>query len=101
MKFAAKFEVLADIRFAILHGFLPTLWDVARSPSLLLRPSALSRVFMAHVWLPFAIGVDEGGRPTKERLITPHAYGVVLEIGAGRLSIIPNHILHTHLILQC
>lgn len=53
------------------------------SPSLLLRPIALSRVFFAYVWIPFGVGANENSRADKELLITPNAYGVVLDIGAG------------------
>ena len=38
---------------------------------------------MAHIWVLFGNPTDEGGRPTKEGLITPNAHGVVLDIGAG------------------
>ena len=38
---------------------------------------------MAHIWVLFGNPTDEGGRSTKEALITPNAYGVVLDIGAG------------------
>ncbi|KAL0067044.1 hypothetical protein AAF712_005828 [Marasmius tenuissimus] len=38
---------------------------------------------MTHVWVGFAEGTNEGGRPVKEKLITPHAKGVVLDLGAG------------------
>lgn len=84
MKFATKFSILTDLRLAVQHAFLPTVRDIIRSPSLLLHPTALSRLFMSHVWIPFGNGVDEGGRPVKQGLITPYAYGVVLDIGAGQ-----------------
>lgn len=38
---------------------------------------------MAHIWALFGNPTDEGGRSTKEALITPNAHGVVLDIGAG------------------
>jgi hypothetical protein len=38
---------------------------------------------MAHIWAVFGNSTDEGGRSTKEALITPNAYGVVLDIGVG------------------
>lgn len=43
---------------------------------------------MSHVWVSFGDGLDEGGRPVKEGLITPHAYGVVLDIGAGQRHVV-------------
>jgi hypothetical protein len=66
-------------------AFLPTLKDLYHNPRLALHPSALSRVFMAHVWVVFGAGTDEGGRQVKLGLIPPHARGVVLDIGAGKL----------------
>jgi hypothetical protein len=38
---------------------------------------------MASVWNLYGNSVDEAGRNVKTGLITPHAYGVVLDIGAG------------------
>ncbi|KAF8881595.1 hypothetical protein BD779DRAFT_1648469 [Infundibulicybe gibba] len=83
MKLSAAFGPLQGIRFAIQTALVPTLREIFRSPSLIFRPAALSQVFMAHVWFTVADGADEGGRPTKEDLITPNAHGVVLDLGAG------------------
>jgi len=38
---------------------------------------------MAHVWRAFGDSCDQNGRPVKEKLIFPNAYGVVLDLGAG------------------
>lgn len=38
---------------------------------------------MAHVWMAWAEGTDANGRISKQDLITPHAFGTVLDIGAG------------------
>lgn len=83
MKLAAAFSLLTDFRFAIQTAFLPTLYTLLRSPSLLLKPTAVSRLFMARVWHEFGQFVDENGKPVKEELIPPNAHGVVLDIGAG------------------
>jgi hypothetical protein len=58
--------------------------SVWQTPSLLLHPKMLSQTFMGHVWVDFGNGVDEGGRPVKNGLITPNATGVVLDLGAGK-----------------
>ena len=83
MKLSAALSILSDLKFAIQIAVLPTLRAILHSPSLLFRPHALSRTFMANLWVSFGPGSDENGRPTKQRLITPNAYGVVLDIGAG------------------
>ncbi|KAI0667412.1 hypothetical protein C8Q78DRAFT_1071854 [Trametes maxima] len=83
MKLAAAFGLLTDLRFAVQAAFIPTLRAVFSSPSLLLHPHKVSRIFMAHVWKVFGNGVDENARPVKESLIPTNAYGVVLDIGAG------------------
>ncbi|KDR71542.1 hypothetical protein GALMADRAFT_253876 [Galerina marginata CBS 339.88] len=83
MRLVNALSLLFDLRLAISIAIFPTLKALIWEPSLLLRPHALSRVFMANVWAGFANGTDEGGRLVKEQLITPNAYGVVLDIGAG------------------
>ncbi|GLB42905.1 putative methyltransferase domain containing protein [Lyophyllum shimeji] len=83
MRLSAAFSILLDLRFAVQQAFIPTVRAIIRSPSLLLRPRALSRLFMAKLWVTFGEGVDENSRLVKQELITPHAYGVVLDIGAG------------------
>ena len=84
MKLSAAFSILVDLRFGIQAAFMPTLYAVLDSPSLLLRPSDFSRIFMANLWATFGNGVDENGRGVKQQLITLNAYGVVLDIGAGQ-----------------
>ncbi|KAG6830707.1 hypothetical protein H0H92_015183 [Tricholoma furcatifolium] len=83
MKLSAAFGLFSDFRAALWVAFGPTLRDIFRQPSLILRPSQLSRTFMAYVWVAFAAGTDEAGRPVKEMLIPKNATGVVLDIGAG------------------
>ncbi|KAF5356378.1 hypothetical protein D9758_009473 [Tetrapyrgos nigripes] len=43
----------------------------------------IAKTFMSNVWLVFAGPTDEGGRGVKQGLITPNAYGTVLDVGAG------------------
>ena len=86
MKLTVALSLLQDIWLAVPVAFLPTIRAVILSPSLLLRPTALSRLFFSHVWIPFGDGVNENSRAVKEPLITPNAYGVVLDIGAGYMT---------------
>lgn len=83
MKWNSIFGLLVDVRQAIKVAFFPTLKALLQSPLLIFEPHVLSKLFMSHVWNFFGAHVDEGGKPVKEKLITPHAYGVVLDIGAG------------------
>jgi len=85
MKFSSATAILEDLWAAVQVALLPTLRAVFHSPRLLLSPHALSDIFMAHVWSLFGNGVDENSRTTKAELITSHATGVVLDIGAGEL----------------
>ncbi|KAI8976413.1 S-adenosyl-L-methionine-dependent methyltransferase [Trametes punicea] len=83
MKLSAAFSLLTDLRLAVQAACVPTLSAIFQSPSLLLHPSQISRVFMSHVWKVFGDGVDLNARPVKQSLIPGNAYGVVLDIGAG------------------
>lgn len=83
MKLSNALAPLADLYYAISVSLWPTIVDIYTSPSLLLHPTALSRIVMAHIWVLFANPTDEGGRPAKQGLITPNAHGVVLDVGAG------------------
>jgi hypothetical protein len=77
------------MRVAIGAALWPTTVAVWHTPSLLFRPQALSRIFMSHVWNPCGDILDEDGKDAKLALITPHAHGVVLDIGAG-MSLLSN-----------
>jgi hypothetical protein len=70
-------------RVAVRFGLWPTLSAILRRPWLLFSPSKCRRIFMAHLWKPFSDGIDENSREIKISLISAHAYGTVLEIGAG------------------
>ncbi|KAJ7675464.1 S-adenosyl-L-methionine-dependent methyltransferase [Mycena rosella] len=64
-------------------GLPPVLRAILAAPSLLLNPTALSRISFASVWVPWGMGTDAHARADKEALITPHAAGTVLDLGAG------------------
>jgi hypothetical protein len=83
MRLAAATSLLWDLFAAIQAAAIPTLRDVLSNWSLIIHPHALSRRFMAYVWVAFGNPTDEGGRPVKQRLISPNANGVVLDVGAG------------------
>ncbi|KAG1850882.1 hypothetical protein F4604DRAFT_1807828 [Suillus subluteus] len=83
MRLSAAFAIVPDLYVVIKTGLWPTILAISHTPSLLLQPHELSHIFMSHVWKLFSNGVDGNTRTTKQKLITPHAYGVVLDIGAG------------------
>ncbi|KAK2464974.1 hypothetical protein APHAL10511_003050 [Amanita phalloides] len=74
---------LAELRLAVAFALAPTIRAILSNPRLLFHPSLLSTLFFTHVWAAFADGVDSNSRDTKRLLITPHASGHVLDIGAG------------------
>ena len=85
MQLRNAFALLQDLWEAVKIAFIPSVKDALRQPSLLLRPRDLTILFMAKVWEGgMAQATDEGGKPVKQNLITPHAYGVVLDLGAGK-----------------
>ncbi|KAH7922429.1 hypothetical protein BV22DRAFT_658399 [Leucogyrophana mollusca] len=83
MRLKAAFALFEDLQLAIRTAFWPTLGALWCTPGLLLRPTAISRFFMSHVWSAFGDGVDQNGRVEKLRLIPENAHGVVLDLGAG------------------
>ncbi|PPQ85970.1 hypothetical protein CVT25_001669 [Psilocybe cyanescens] len=83
MKLKNAVLLLSDLKMAIVVALIPTLKAVAKEPTLLFRWQALSRIFFARMWMDFGDEVDGNCKDLKERLITPNAYGVVLDIGAG------------------
>ncbi|KAJ6617925.1 S-adenosyl-L-methionine-dependent methyltransferase [Mycena sp. CBHHK59/15] len=83
MKLSAAFDIVYEIRSAIMTAFFPTVRTIVNSPSLLINPTAMSRVIMAQLWIVYGKGCDEAARGDRQRLITPHASGVVLDLGAG------------------
>jgi len=112
MKLSAALSIMSDLRVAISVAWLPTLKAIFNKPSLIFRPSAVSCIFMSHVWMAFSDGVDENGRHAKKGLITPNAFGIVLDIGAGHghtidyldrervqryIALEPNTLMHPHI----
>jgi hypothetical protein len=83
MNFRAVFDIVDTMRVALKIGVPAALRAIMASPSLLLNLAALSRISMANIWIPFGAGSDENSRADKKMLITPHARGVVLDLGAG------------------
>ena len=86
MKLRNAYGLLFDLFYAIRVALLPTIREVVRAPALLFHPIQVSRMFMAFVWTFFGDVTDESGRATKSALITPNAYSVVLDLGAGNSS---------------
>lgn len=86
MKLSSAFSLLDHLWLAIQVALPPTILALWHGPSLMLSPSRISRLFMAHVWRTFGDFCDEGGRLMKEKLIPSNAYGVVLDLGAGQPS---------------
>ncbi|KAG8903421.1 hypothetical protein FRB99_003316 [Tulasnella sp. 403] len=108
MKFSRALGPLSDLWIAISFAFSPTIKHILNSPSILLKPAQLSRVFFSHVWVVYGPGTDEASRTVKESLI-PHAFGIVLDLGAGHghtvnylkrdqvtkyVAVEPNHLMH-------
>ncbi|KAG1727873.1 hypothetical protein EDB19DRAFT_173248 [Suillus lakei] len=83
MRLDAAFGLVADLRLSLVGGLWPTILAIWHAPSLLSQPLEISRTFMSCVWDLYGNSVDEAGRNVKKGLITPHAYGVVLDLGAG------------------
>lgn len=86
MKLSSALAPLTDIRLVIQAALPPTISALLHSPSLILQPATLSRIFMSHVWVAFGNVTDENGRASKQNLLPQNAYGVVLDIGAGKVD---------------
>lgn len=74
---------LKEIWLCLKAGACPLMQAIWKNPALLLRPSEISRMFMANVWIAFAEGINENSASVKRALITENAYGIVLDLGAG------------------
>lgn len=83
MPLLERFNLLVDLALALKAALFPTIKRIIHEPSLLVRPTALSRVFMSYVWIVFGPAIDGSNAEVKTRLLTAHAFGVVLDIGAG------------------
>lgn len=76
-------RVLPDIIEVIRLSAFAIIRAIFADPSLLLRPRDIRRLVMAEAWKSFGPGIDGNSKEVKQKLITPHARGVVLDIGAG------------------
>ncbi|KIJ67223.1 hypothetical protein HYDPIDRAFT_84045 [Hydnomerulius pinastri MD-312] len=83
MTLLKRYGLLGDLRMAIKIAFWPTAMRIWATPSLLFHPTEISRIFMSHVWSVFGAGIDENSGEIKRELVTQHAHGVVLDLGAG------------------
>ena len=86
MKLSAAFMILGDIFFIFTTGVLPTLKYIWRTPSLLFKPAKIRKLIMSFVWVEMGNGIDQNLKIAKTALITPNAYGVVLDLGSGKHS---------------
>ncbi|EMD35916.1 hypothetical protein CERSUDRAFT_85003 [Gelatoporia subvermispora B] len=84
MKLSISLDLILQLRWAMAIALGPTLRAIWHKPSLLFHSREISRLFMSHIWSSgLGDGIDENARDVKGPLITPNAYGVVLDIGAG------------------
>ncbi|KAF8583685.1 hypothetical protein K439DRAFT_1661155 [Ramaria rubella] len=89
MKLSNAFGILIGLPYAIKHAFLPTFIEIVKSPRLLFSPRELSHLFFHHVWILYGDGTNQASYSVKTELISPNAYGVVLDLGAGHGHTIP------------
>jgi hypothetical protein len=85
MRFSNIIAIVTDLRLSIQQAIIPTLIAIIKSPTLIFRPRALSRIFFYHVWTLFGPAINTNLNEMKSNLISPYAKGVVLDIGAGML----------------
>ncbi|KAJ6510550.1 hypothetical protein C8R45DRAFT_858492 [Mycena sanguinolenta] len=113
MKFnSAVLDLIGQIKATLTLGLPPVLRAIYAQPSLMFNWTAISRISFATVWMAFGQGGDGHGREDKTKLITPHATGVVLDIGAGHgytasyfdrtkvtkyIALEPNVLMHSHI----
>ncbi|KAJ7262666.1 hypothetical protein B0H12DRAFT_1104019 [Mycena haematopus] len=113
MKFSsAILDLVGQIKATLTLGLPPVLRAIYAKPSLIFNWTAISQISFATVWMAFGEGGDLNAREDKTDLITPHATGVVLDIGAGHgytasyldrtqvtkyITLEPNALMHTHI----
>jgi len=112
LRIAEVLSPLQDLSFGTRHAFSPTLRGIYQHPRIIFNLRALSKLFFSHLWKAFADGVDGNSHQEKQKLITPHATGIVLELGAGMghgikyldhekvtqfIALEPNVLMHTSL----
>ncbi|KAJ7902824.1 S-adenosyl-L-methionine-dependent methyltransferase [Mycena olivaceomarginata] len=113
MKFSlAVLDLVGQIWMTLRLGLPHVLRAIYAEPSLIFNWAALSRISFANVWIAFGEGSDVHAREDKTSLITPHARGVVLDLGAGHgytapyldrskvtkyIALEPNPHMHSHI----
>jgi hypothetical protein len=80
MKLSNATVIVFDMIELTRLALIPTLKDIYKNPYLLFHPLY---AFFSNVWGIIGPGMDEGEQDIKRNLITPHARGVVLDLGAG------------------
>ncbi|KAF7789148.1 hypothetical protein EIP86_000085 [Pleurotus ostreatoroseus] len=84
MKLSNALAMIPHIIGSLQMALWPTLRELLHKPSLFLSPASIRRIFMAHLWKAgCGDGIDMNESPNRKALITPNAYGVVLDVGAG------------------
>lgn len=83
MVFGLILEFFTDLFNIVRAALPPTLAALRSDPLLLFRVSALRGVIFTQIWSLMSDDVNENGKEVKIKLLTPHAYGTVLDIGAG------------------
>jgi hypothetical protein len=83
MKLANAFMIIWEMWAALQQSLLPTMRALLDKPSLIVHPRLISQIFMINTWRLMGDGIDENNTKLKRSLITAHARGVVLDIGAG------------------
>jgi len=112
MKFSNIISLANEVWWCIMTSFRPTLFAIIESPSLLRSPKRISGMSFYNVWKIWGDGANEMSKDLKVALITPHAHGVVLDIGAGMghtvqflrkdkvnkyVALEPNALMHPHI----
>lgn len=86
MKVSNILSPLFDILFVLRTALVPTITAILSDPTLLLRWSSLSKIFMATIWVEFGHEVDQKAREAKMRLLCIPGNlpeGVILDVGCG------------------
>ena len=103
MKLSSALTILLDLRFVLIVAFPPTSIALFNNPRLIFAPRTLSRIFMAHVWQAIGDVVDERGNDAKRLLITPHARGIILDVGAGHghsIQYFDHNLIHRYIAIE-
>jgi hypothetical protein len=83
MRLSKAFAIFSDLWMGVRIAFWPTCVAVWQSPTLLLQPRRLSQTLFTPIWDVLGVFADQACSSVKEKLITPDAYGSVLDLGAG------------------